>query len=173
MDHWRWRSYGTKGQAERQHAFFLLLRACGSYVEHRLWVLQRCREMQPGMHRKRTSRRRLILFSWSGKRAPSLVRAANANSILQKLYNDLTYMYPSSRIWIIGTHPVLQSLLCNSGVPSTYWIFTGHSLGGSVSSLIGVTFGAPVVAFEAPAEKLAATRLHLPSPVCLNPRFPD
>ncbi|KAI6037131.1 Alpha/Beta hydrolase protein [Pisolithus microcarpus] len=39
-----------------------------------------------------------------------------------------------------------------------------HSLGGSVSSLLGATFGAPVVAFEAPAEKLAATRLHLPSP---------
>lgn len=45
---------------------------------------------------------------------------------------------------------------------------TGHSLGGSVSSLIGLTFGAPVVTFEAPAEKLAATRLHLPSPVCLG-----
>jgi putative lipase involved disintegration of autophagic bodies len=62
-------------------------------------------------------------------------------SVGVKIYNDLTYMYPSSHIWIIG-----------------------HSLGGSVSSLIGVTFGAPVVAFEAPAEKLAATRLHLPSP---------
>ena len=37
-----------------------------------------------------------------------------------------------------------------------------------MSSLIGVTFGAPVVAFEAPAEKLAATRLHLPSAVCLD-----
>jgi lipase ATG15 len=42
-----------------------------------------------------------------------------------------------------------------------------------VSSLIGVTFGAPVVAFEAPAEKLAATRLHLPSPVCFNAHLPD
>ncbi|KAG9318027.1 Alpha/Beta hydrolase protein [Chiua virens] len=57
------------------------------------------------------------------------------------LYNNLTYMYPNSHIWVIG-----------------------HSLGGAVSSLIGVTFGAPVVTFEAPAEKLAAARLHLPSP---------
>lgn len=50
-------------------------------------------------------------------------------------------MYPNANIWL-----------------------TGHSLGGSLASLIGVTFGAPVVAFEAPAEKLAAIRLHLPSP---------
>ncbi|KAF6758290.1 Alpha/Beta hydrolase protein [Ephemerocybe angulata] len=57
------------------------------------------------------------------------------------LYNNVSYMYPNANIWI-----------------------TGHSLGGSLSSLIGVTFGAPVVAFEAPAEKLAAGRLHLPSP---------
>ncbi|KAF9228979.1 alpha/beta-hydrolase [Gyrodon lividus] len=57
------------------------------------------------------------------------------------LYNNITYMYPDANIWVIG-----------------------HSLGGSVSSLIGATFGAPVVAFEAPGEKLAATRLHLPSP---------
>ena len=42
----------------------------------------------------------------------------------------------------------------------------GHSLGGALASLVGVTFGAPVVAFEAPAERLAASRLHLPSPVC-------
>jgi putative lipase involved disintegration of autophagic bodies len=42
---------------------------------------------------------------------------------------------------------------------------TGHSLGGSLASLLGVTFGAPVVTFQAPSEKLAASRLHLPSPV--------
>ncbi|RXW19553.1 hypothetical protein EST38_g6288 [Candolleomyces aberdarensis] len=57
------------------------------------------------------------------------------------LFNNVSYMYPDANIWL-----------------------TGHSLGGALSSLIGVTFGAPVVAFEAPAEKLAATRLHLPSP---------
>ncbi|KAK2460950.1 hypothetical protein APHAL10511_007420 [Amanita phalloides] len=57
------------------------------------------------------------------------------------LYNNLTYMYPDSIIWIIG-----------------------HSLGGGVASLLGATFGAPVVAFESPGERLAASRLHLPSP---------
>lgn len=57
------------------------------------------------------------------------------------LYNNLTYMYPESNIWI-----------------------TGHSLGGSLASLIGATFGVPVVAFEAPGEKLASRRLHLPAP---------
>ncbi|KAJ3778084.1 alpha/beta-hydrolase [Lentinula raphanica] len=56
------------------------------------------------------------------------------------LYNNLTYIYPDSKIWVIG-----------------------HSLGGSLASLVGVTFGAPVVAFEAPGEKMAASRLHLPS----------
>ncbi|KZT29861.1 alpha beta-hydrolase [Neolentinus lepideus HHB14362 ss-1] len=57
------------------------------------------------------------------------------------LYNNLTYMYPESNIWIIG-----------------------HSLGGALASLLGVTFGVPVVTFETPGEKMAAGRLHLPSP---------
>jgi putative lipase involved disintegration of autophagic bodies len=54
-------------------------------------------------------------------------------------------MYPDAKIWL-----------------------TGHSLGGSLASLVGATFGAPVVAFEAPGEKMAAARLHLPSPVCIS-----
>ncbi|KAF8223862.1 alpha/beta-hydrolase [Tricholoma matsutake] len=57
------------------------------------------------------------------------------------LYNNLSYIYPDSNIWI-----------------------TGHSLGGALASLLGATFGAPVVTFESPGEKLAASRLHLPSP---------
>ncbi|KAI0315270.1 alpha/beta-hydrolase [Amylostereum chailletii] len=57
------------------------------------------------------------------------------------LYNNLTYMYPHSNIWVIG-----------------------HSLGGSLGALMGTTFGVPVVAFEAPGERMAARRLHLPSP---------
>jgi len=60
----------------------------------------------------------------------------------KNLYNNLTYMYPEANIWLIG-----------------------HSLGGGLSSLLGATFGAPVVAFESPGEKMAAGRLHLPSPV--------
>lgn len=56
-------------------------------------------------------------------------------------------MYPDSNIWIIG-----------------------HSLGGSLASLLGMTFGTPVVAFEAPGEKMAAGRLHLPAPVRILPQ---
>ncbi|KAJ7227463.1 alpha/beta-hydrolase [Mycena pura] len=57
------------------------------------------------------------------------------------LYNNLTYMYPDSNVWIIG-----------------------HSMGGALASLLGATFGSPVVAFESPGDKMAAGRLHLPSP---------
>ena len=39
-----------------------------------------------------------------------------------------------------------------------------YQLGGAVSGLIGLSFGAPVVTFEAPGERLAAQRLHLPLP---------
>lgn len=57
------------------------------------------------------------------------------------LYNNISYMYPESNIWIIG-----------------------HSLGGALASLLGATFGAPIVTFESPGDRLASTRLHLPSP---------
>ncbi|KAF9810174.1 hypothetical protein IEO21_07105 [Rhodonia placenta] len=62
-------------------------------------------------------------------------------SVGVNLYNNVTYMYPNSNIWLVG-----------------------HSLGGSLGSLVGVTFGVPAIAFEAPGDKLAAKRLHLPSP---------
>ena len=58
-----------------------------------------------------------------------------------ELYGNVTEMYPNSQIWLAG-----------------------HSLGGSVSSLLGLTFGLPVTTFEAPAEALPAARLGLPVP---------
>lgn len=71
----------------------------------------------------------------------SLVEESLFYDIGINLYNNLTYIYPEAQIWVIG-----------------------HSLGGGLASLIGATFGAPVVAFESPGEKLAAQRLHLPAP---------
>ena len=54
---------------------------------------------------------------------------------------NLTALYPDATIWLVG-----------------------HSLGGALASLLGTTFGLPAVAFEAPGERLAAMRLHLPLP---------
>ncbi|PCH37846.1 alpha/beta-hydrolase [Wolfiporia cocos MD-104 SS10] len=61
------------------------------------------------------------------------------------LINNLTELYPTSTIWLVG-----------------------HSLGGSLASLLGTTFGLPAVTFEAPGERLAAQRLHLPLPPAIN-----
>lgn len=43
---------------------------------------------------------------------------------------------------------------------STFWV-VGHSLGGSLASLVGLTFNVPSVSFEAPPERLPAQRLGL------------
>lgn len=63
-----------------------------------------------------------------------------------ELYGNVTEIYPNSEIWM-----------------------SGHSLGGAVSSLLGLTFGLPVTTFEAPGDALAATRLGLPSPPDSHP----
>lgn len=60
---------------------------------------------------------------------------------LQNLVKNLTLQFPDANIWLVG-----------------------HSLGGALASLLGTTFGFPVVAFESPGERLAAQRLHLPLP---------
>ncbi|KAI6779176.1 putative lipase-like protein [Emericellopsis cladophorae] len=59
----------------------------------------------------------------------------------RELYSNVTERYPDSHIWL-----------------------TGHSLGGAVSSLLGLTYGLPVVTFEAVPEALPASRLGLPVP---------
>ena len=57
------------------------------------------------------------------------------------IYYNITARFPNSTIWL-----------------------TGHSLGGALSSLVGLTFGLPTVTFETPPERLASERLHLPKP---------
>ncbi|KAH9900626.1 Alpha/Beta hydrolase protein [Xylariomycetidae sp. FL2044] len=68
----------------------------------------------------------------------------------RELYANVTELYPDSNIWIAG-----------------------HSLGGAVSSFLGLTYGVPVVTFEAVPEALAAGRLGLPAPPHADPRFPQ
>ncbi|KAL9105328.1 MAG: hypothetical protein Q9227_009473 [Pyrenula ochraceoflavens] len=67
-----------------------------------------------------------------------------------ELYTNVTALYPDSQIWL-----------------------TGHSLGGAVTSLLGMTFGLPVITFEAPGEALAASRLGLPAPPEIDPSRPQ
>jgi lipase ATG15 len=62
------------------------------------------------------------------------------------VYSDVTLLYPKSNIWIVG-----------------------HSLGGTVGSLIGLTYGLPVVTFQAVPDALAVSRLGLPEPPGSHP----
>ncbi|KAK4700107.1 lipase ATG15, partial [Phenoliferia sp. Uapishka_3] len=74
--------------------------------------------------------------------AHSLLSATNSPPIsTQDLYNNVTALYPHAQIWLAG-----------------------HSLGGSLASLLSLTYGVPSIAFEAPGELLPARRLHLPLP---------
>ncbi|QDS75448.1 hypothetical protein FKW77_004046 [Venturia effusa] len=59
----------------------------------------------------------------------------------QEIYRNVTALYPDADIWMVG-----------------------HSLGGSTSSLVALTYGLPVVTFEAPGEAMPAARLGLPTP---------
>jgi lipase ATG15 len=59
----------------------------------------------------------------------------------QEIYRNVTEIYPDADIWLVG-----------------------HSLGGSTASLVALTYGLPVVTFEAPGEAMAAARLGLPTP---------
>jgi lipase ATG15 len=65
------------------------------------------------------------------------------------LYTNVTELYADSNVWLVG-----------------------HSLGGAVTSLLGLTFGLPTVTFEAPGDDLAAKRLGLPRPPSSDPHRP-
>lgn len=68
----------------------------------------------------------------------------------RELYANVTEMYPNSNIWI-----------------------TGHSLGGAVGSMLGLTYGIPVVTYEAVPEALPVGRLGLPVPPGADPNNPQ
>ncbi|KAI9732685.1 MAG: putative lipase atg15 [Claussenomyces sp. TS43310] len=59
----------------------------------------------------------------------------------RRLYSNVTELYPNSTIWLAG-----------------------HSLGGMISGLLGLTYGLPTVTFQAVPDALAASRLGLPQP---------
>lgn len=67
-----------------------------------------------------------------------------------ELYSNVTAVYPHSNVWLVG-----------------------HSLGGAVSSLLGLTYGLPAVTFQAVPEALAASRLGLPVPPHTDPDRPQ
>lgn len=68
----------------------------------------------------------------------------------RELYANVTELYPNSKVWLAG-----------------------HSLGGAVSSMLGLTYGIPVVTFEAVPEALPAGRLGLPVPPGSSPDAPQ
>lgn len=68
----------------------------------------------------------------------------------RELYANVTELYPDAEVWL-----------------------TGHSLGGAVSSMLGLTYGLPVVTFQAVPEALPVSRLGLPIPPGSNPDFPQ
>lgn len=66
------------------------------------------------------------------------------------LYTNATLLYPQADVWL-----------------------TGHSLGGAMSALLGLTFGLPTVALEAIPDALPAARLGLPTPPGYDPQLPQ
>ena len=84
---------------------------------------------------------------------PCLVRALNEENRYFRsaieLYGNVTKLYPSSNIWLVG-----------------------HSLGGAVSGLLAQVFGVPAVTFEAYGDALASKRLGLPLPPGVNQTNP-
>jgi lipase ATG15 len=88
----------------------------------------------------------------------ALVEESVYATVGTNLYNNVTYMYPNANIWLTG-----HSVSC----PFEGLKLTRYQLGGSLSALIALAFGAPAVGFEAPGDRLPARRLHLPQPPAL------
>jgi lipase ATG15 len=79
----------------------------------------------------------------------SLTKENRYYAAARHLYNNVTALYPDSQVWM-----------------------SGHSLGGAVSAMIGLTYGIPVLTFEAVPDALPANRLGLPVPPGTDPDRP-
>ncbi|PBP18494.1 autophagy related lipase [Diplocarpon rosae] len=82
-------------------------------------------------------------------RQTSLKKENRYYAAARTLYGNVTAMYPGAEVWM-----------------------SGHSLGGSVSAMIGLTYGKPVLTFQAVPDALPANRLGLPVPPGVDPDRP-
>lgn len=92
-----------------------------------------------------------------------------------------TVLWSCTRKWVFRTMPTLTFVLWGmkaiyrdiSDKYKTATVFlTGHSLGGALATLVGLTYDAPAVSFESPGDRLAAQRLHLPhAPAARTPIY--
>ncbi|OLY79721.1 putative lipase ATG15 [Smittium mucronatum] len=94
-------------------------------------------------------------FSWSTV-CDCLIKdnKCDQKCLKNSLIDEDLYIYSAAKI-------VLETAL---RYPKSYIALTGHSLGGSIASLMGLAFGLPVITFEAPGEALAASRIGFPYP---------
>lgn len=79
----------------------------------------------------------------------SLKKENRYYSAARHLYNNVTALYPDAEIWM-----------------------SGHSLGGSVSAMVGLTYGHPTLTFQSVPDALPANRLGLPVPPGVDPDRP-
>lgn len=79
----------------------------------------------------------------------SLTKENRYYAAARYLYGNVTSLYPNADIWLAG-----------------------HSLGGSVSAMIGLTYGRPVLTFQAVPDALPSNRLGLPIPPGVDPNRP-
>ncbi|OMJ26821.1 putative lipase ATG15 [Smittium culicis] len=94
-------------------------------------------------------------FSWSGVCNCNMPKnRCNQQCLRESLLDEDLYLYAAAKIVLETVH----------NYPNSYIVLTGHSLGGSISSLIGLTFGIPAVTFEAPGDALASSRIGFPYP---------
>jgi lipase ATG15 len=79
----------------------------------------------------------------------SLVKENRYYAAAKNLYSNVTALYPDAQIWLAG-----------------------HSLGGSVAAMLGLTYGIPAITFESVPDALPANRLGLPIPPGVDPDRP-